>query len=307
MSEPVPLRHRLEYLLFRSVRGLVSLVPLPVALGLGDVLGWLAGAVLRIRRGAVDENLERAFPDATSGWRRRTAVASYRHLGREAVVTFRLSGVTPERIRAMTEIDGFDAFRADVEAGGGVVLVSGHLGNWEMGSACLAARGIPIDAVMHRQRNRRFDEDLRETRGRLGMGIILRDVAPRRVLRSLAQGRVVGLVADQNVAGAGIFVDFFGVPASTARGPAVFALRTGSPVWVGVAVRNPEAGPRYLGFVRKVEVELGDDTEENVRRITEATTRELESFIRAYPEQYFWQHRRWKTRPATGGSPAGTA
>ncbi len=306
MSEGVSLRHRLEYGLFRTIRGLVSLLPLPLALALGDALGWISGVLLRIRRDAVDENLLRAFPDAGPAWRRRTAVASYRHLGREAVVTFRLAGVPAERIREMTEFDGLDELLAAVEAGAGVVVVTGHLGNWEMGSACLAARGVPIDAVMHRQRNRRFDEDLRETRGRLGMGIILRDVAPRRVLASLRAGRVVGLVADQNVAGAGIFVDFFGVPASTARGPAVFALRTGAPVFVGVAVRNPEAGPRYRALVRRVSVALGDDTEENVRRITEATTTALESYVRSYPEQYFWQHRRWKTRPPATVPPAGT-
>ncbi len=304
MTEAVPLRHRLEYALFRLLRGAISLLPMPLALALGDVLGWVAGVVLRLRRDAVDENLLRAFPDRTPAWRRRTAVASYRHLGREAVVTFRLAGASPERIRAMSHVDGLDDLASDLARGKGAVIVTGHLGNWEMGSACVAARGIPIDAVMHRQRTRRFDEDLRETRGRLGMGIILRDVAPRRVLRSLREGRSVGLVADQNVAGAGLFVDFFGVPASTARGPAVFALRTGAPVWVGVAVRNPGPGPRYLGFVRRVEVDLGEDTEANVRRITEATTAALEDFIRAYPDQYFWQHRRWKTRPRSADAPA---
>jgi KDO2-lipid IV(A) lauroyltransferase len=216
---------------------------------------------------------------------------------RESVATLRHSKLSAERIREVTEVERYDELLADLEEGRGAIIVSAHLGNWEMGSASGAARGLPIDAVMHRQRNRRFDEELRRTRGRLGMGIILRDVAPRAVLRSLRANRVVALVADQNVAQSGIFVDFFGVPASTARGPAVFALRTGAPIWYAWALRVDEGDVRYRIVLRKLEVEIGDGGEEDVRRITQALNDALEAGIREHPEQYFWHHRRWKTRP----------
>jgi KDO2-lipid IV(A) lauroyltransferase len=294
---PVPFRHRAQYAAFRLLRAVVSRIPTRVALGVGEGLGWLAGVVLRMRRDVVDENLARAFPERSSGWRRRVAVQSYRHLGREAVATFRMVGSSAEAVRSMTDCDGVDAIRSSLDEGRGVVVASAHLGNWEMGSVAVATRGIPIDAVVHRQRNRRFDDDLRETRGRLGVGIISRDVAPRRVLESLRRGRLVALVADQNVAGSGIFVDFFGVPASTARGPAVFALRTGAPLYVGVVVRSQKNPPRYKVVFRPIDVARSGELEEDVRRLTEAVTEAVEGFVREAPEQYFWVHRRWKTRP----------
>lgn len=303
---PVPLRHRVEYLAFRLLRGTLQLLPEGVALGLGSALGWLAGSVLRIRRGVVDENLARAFPERDGAWRRRVAAASYRHLGRESVAIFRLAGTTPEAVRAATRVEGLPELEAVLAEGKGVVVVTAHLGNWEMGGAAVAARGVPVDAVVQLQRNRRFDEDLRETRARLGLRVIAKQAAPREILRSLREGRLAALVADQNVRRAGIFVDFFGVPAATAKGPALFSLRTGAPLWAGVALRTGAAEPRYRIVLKPVQAELTGDPEEDTLRLTRAHTALLEGWVREAPEQYFWQHKRWKTRPpipepGTGG------
>lgn len=299
MTEPgaPPLRHRLEFLGFRILRGLFKFAPEPLALGLGSTLGWLAGSILRVRRGVVDDNLRRAFPVASPAWRRRVARACYRHLGRESVMTFRLSGASPEHIRTITEVDGIKELQAALAEGRGVVVATGHLGNWEMGAAAVAARGVPVDAVVQVQRNQRFDRELRQAREGLGIHVMSKQSAPRGVLTSLRRGRLAALVADQNVRRAGIFVDFFGVPAATAKGPAVFALRTGAPLWAGAALRVPGRGARYRVVLRPVEVALTGDHEEDVLRLTRAHTALLESWVRDAPGQYFWQHMRWKTRP----------
>lgn len=300
----VPLSHRLEYAGFRLFRGLLRVLPLGAALAVGSLLGWLAGSVLRVRRDVVDANLARAFPDAAPAWRRRVAVASYRHLGRESVMTFLLAGASPERIRALTSTEGFEGLEAALAGGRGVVLATGHLGNWELGAAALAARGVDVDAVVQVQRNRRFDADLRRAREGLGVRVMSKQSAPRGVLASLRGGRLAALVADQNVLRAGIFVDFFGHPAATAKGPAVFALRTGAPLWAGVALRLPGGKPRYRVVLRPVDVELTGDPEEDIVRLTRAHTALLEGWVREAPEQYFWQHKRWKTRPPIPEQPA---
>jgi KDO2-lipid IV(A) lauroyltransferase len=166
-----------------------------------------------------------------------------------------------------------------------------------MGAAAVAARGVPVDAVVQVQRNARFDRDLTEARRNLGINVMSKQSAPRGVLASLRKGRLAALVADQNVLRAGVFVDFFGTPAATAKGPALFSLRTGAPLWAGVALREPGVRARYRVVLRPVEAELTGDAEEDVRRLTQAHTALLEAWVREAPEQYFWQHKRWKTRP----------
>lgn len=304
MSAPT-FRHRLEYAGFRLARAVLRSLPESWALGAGALLGWVAGAVLRIRRPVVDENLTRAFPDRDEGWRRRVAVASYRHLGREAVATFRLSGEPREVMVAHTEVVGLDALREALADGRGAVVASGHLGNWEVGGAALASRGVPVDAVAFRQRNRLFDRDLVANRERLGMRVIPRGEASRAVFRSLEKGRVAALVADQDAGRRGLFVDFFGVPASTARGPAVFSLRSGAPLFLAIALVLPGRPYRCRLHLEPVAYEPRGDVSTDVRGLVRAQVLALEAWVRDHPEQYFWQHRRWKTRPRPPASDAG--
>jgi Kdo2-lipid IVA lauroyltransferase/acyltransferase len=300
MNHP-SLRHRVEYAAFRFARWLLVLLPEPVSLGVGEMLGWLAGDVLRIRRTVVDQNLARAFPDRSPRWRRRVAGASFRHLGREGVSTFRLGSVPTERLLEATEVVGLEGLQRGLAKGRGAIVVTGHLGNWEIGGAALAVRGVPVDAVALVQANRLFDRDLVETRARLGVRVITRGAAPKEVLRTLAGRRVAALVADQNARGAGVFVDFFGHPASTFRGPALFSLRTGAPLFLGVALRTSRHPQRYRIVLEEVAIEPSGDLEADVLALTVAHVGALERWVRRAPDQYFWQHKRWKTRPGMGG------
>lgn len=301
MSRPVTTRHRVEYAAFGLLRGVLRLLPEAAALGLGEALGWVAGAVLRVRRSVVDDNLARAFPDRDARWRARTARASYRHLGRESVAMFRLGSRTRGWVMEATEVEGLDALRRGVEAGRGAIVVTGHLGSWEMGGASLAVRGFPVDAVALAQANPLFDGDLVATRERLGMAVIRRGNASREVLRSLRRARVPALVADQNARTAPLFVDFFGVPAATFRGPALFALRSGAPLVVGICLRASRHPQRYRVVLEEVSVPPSGDLDRDVRRLTEAWVGVLERWVRVAPDQYFWQHKRWKTRPVAEG------
>jgi len=297
-------KHLFEYRMFRGLSRLLLALPEGLALRLGAFLGWSAGVLFRVRRREVDAHLALAFPERPPSWRRRVARASYVHLGREAVAMFRMAGMDPGAVQARTTLHGEEALRAALVEGKGVVMVTGHLGNWEIGGAALTARGIPVDAVAKGMANRRFDQDLVATRERLGMRVVDMEEAPRRVLRALRDGRVAALVADQNFHRGGIFVPFFGTLAATARGPALFALRTGAPIFLGVALREEEWPQRYRVELRRIEVEPTGDLEVDVRSLTEAHTSALEAEVRAHPEQYFWQHKRWKTRPPHDADPA---
>lgn len=296
MSSPTT-KHRLEYVLFRVLAGFLKLLPEPVALALGEGLGWVAGVVLRIRMREVRRHLAMAFPDRPASWRRRVGRACYRHLGREGVAIFRLARLGAEEVIERTTMEGFHDFQEALAEGKGGIIITGHLGNWEIGGASVSARGVPLDVVAQRQANALFDADLNRTRNRLGMEIIERGDAPKEVLRSLRKGRAVALVADQNLLRGGIFIDFFGIPASTARGPALFALRTGAPVYLGVALRQPGWKQRYRVVMERVRVEETGDLDADVVCLTREHTARLQHFVTENPGQYFWQHKRWKTRP----------
>jgi KDO2-lipid IV(A) lauroyltransferase len=192
---------------------------------------------------------------------------------------------------------GFEALEKAVEAGKGAIVITGHFGNWEIGGASLAVRGIPLEVVAQRQRNPLFDRDLNRNRERLSMTVIERGEAPKRVLKALRKGRVVAIVGDQNLRRGGVFVEFFGRKASTARGAAVFALRTGSPIFLGIALREPGFPQRYRVRLEAIEFSPGGEMEADALALTALHTRRLEEAVKTAPEQYFWQHRRWKTRP----------
>lgn len=297
------LAHWAEYLLLKGVIGVSGVLGEGGAARLGGALGRLAYRPLGIRRELVESQLRVSFPERDEGWIRATAMAAYAHLGREGLAMLRLAALSPAAVRARTELEGLERLQEALGGGRGVVLVTGHLGNWEIGGAALAVRGVPMDVVAQRQSNPLFDRLVVETRERLGLRVIPREQATRQGLRSLRAGRVVALVADQDANQAGAFVPFFGRLASTHRGPAMLALRTGAPLFVGLGmIRTPAGG--YRARIEEVVVDREGEVGDVVERLTAAFTARLEAGVRAAPEQYFWQHRRWKSSPPEERAPA---
>lgn len=289
-------RHRVEYALARTLERAVGALPEGVADAFGRRLG---AAVYRlgIRRATVEENLRLAFPGATEAWRATIARKAYEHLGREAAAMLRLAKLDPQAVIDRTVPRGWDELEGALAEGNGCLLVTGHYGNWEIAAATVASRGVPISAIVRRQGNLLVDRRLDETRRRLGVETISQREAPGRVPRVLRRNGVVGIVGDQDARRAGVFVPFFGVPASTHRGPALFAIRFNAPVFACVARRLPGPGVRYEVSGTRVPVPRTGDLEADVRALTAELAARLEASIREAPEQYFWFHRRWKSRP----------
>ncbi len=252
----------------------------------------------------MESQLTRAFPEGDAAWVRRTAASCFEHVGREALGLPRLLRLGLPEVRARLEvIEGTDVLREAFSEGRGVVMVSGHFGNWELAGSALAALGYPVDAVMQRLKNPQLNRLVQEMRERLGMGLIDRVGAWDRYVESLAAGRIVAFVADQDARMHGVFVPFFGRPASTHRAPALLALRTGAPFLIGGARR---VGPqRYHGWIVRLDPRPGLGVSEQVLDLTKRWAGELERRIRLSPEQYFWHHKRWKTTPP-GTAPAGS-
>ncbi len=295
-------RYQIEFWMFRVLSRVVVVLPERAALGLCSALGWFVGVVLRVRGVDTDRHLQTAFPERDRAWRRRVARSSYMHFAREAAMTVRLFRMRPEEIIRRTEVVGLDALQDAVAGGAGAVVISGHLGNWEVAAASMAARGVPMDVAAHLQKNPLFHRHMVELRNRLGLTVIVKNDAFRLVPQALAAGHVVALIADQNIRKRGVFVDFFGRPAATAKGPALFALRTGAPMFLGVAVRKPGFPSRYRVIIEALPVTATSGADA-VRDLTQQHVSRLEAQIRKAPNQYFWQHRRWRTRPERAPEP----
>lgn len=297
MTRPVSMAHRLEYAGLRAAVATLSAVGWRRASSLGGALGRMGYSPFGVRRRVVERQIAAAFPEWNADRVAQVARGSYDHLGRLAVETALMPSLGKKGILDLvSRTTGWDLVERAIAAKRGVLLIAGHFGNWEVSGAYIAARGVPVDVIVRRMSNPIFDRYLNQTRADLGMTVVYDADAVRRTTRSLKEGRAIGFLADQGVLNlASTHVPFFGRPAKTPRGPAVFTLRYHAPTLFVAAVREPD-GRFHLSF-EDVPYEETGDRERDVDGIVASYTRILEGMVRRTPEQYFWQHRRWKHQP----------
>jgi len=290
---------RIEYALFQALTTGMGSVSHARAERWGETLGRFAYRRVGVRREVVLDQLRHAFPEQDEAWIERTAVAAYEHVGREAITILRMSRMSRnEVIERVNHSTGQQRFADAIAEGKGVVLVAGHIGNWELGASLLAAQGHAIDVLYQPARNPLWNAEVVSARERLGLNLIPRSGASKAALRKLREGHIVAIVADQNAGRTGIFVPFLGRLASTHRGPALLAIRSGAPLFLGASIRQ---GDGYYGISEEITASREGEVDKVVERLTRAWSASLEKLVRQWPEQYFWHHRRWKTRPPAEG------
>jgi len=293
----------IEYLLLRSFGFFVTLLPRPVAIRVAWPLGIFACDILRIRRRVTLENLERAFPEKSNAERNRIARASYVNLGVVGMEMLRVSRLNKEKVISLVSLDEESEalHHTLIKEGNGIIFLSGHYSTWELMAARIAATGYPTTIIVKDQSNPLVNRQLTKARQKLDYIITGQSHAIRNVLKALKEGGTVALLADQDAGTKSeLFIDFFGEPASTYQGPAVFAVRSGSPL-VGSWIHREGLTYRlsYARLDTEVMVNLPDDADEEtrIRRLMEIYVRWMEEQIRLDPGQYLWLHRRWKSRP----------
>ncbi len=281
----------------RATIGALRALSWDAACAIGETLGALGYRPLGIRKRVVEGQIAAAFPDLGHRAVVDLSRASYRNLGRTFVETALLDSLGAGGIERLVEnVEGWDAVDDAMSKGSGAIMVTGHIGNWELAGGYVAARGVPLDAIARGMANPLFDAYVTRTREEIGMNIVHDSDAVRRTPRALRAGRAVAFIADQGVKGlASTFVPFFGRPAKTPRGAAVFALRFQVPVLFVVALRQPNG--RFRVIVERIEARETGDRERDVDSIVARFTERLEHWVRVEPAQYFWQHRRWKRQP----------
>ena len=291
------LAHYLQYAALRGAVAPLGLLGWRRASDLGAAIGRQGYRPLGIRRGVVERQIRAAFPEHDEAWVVKTARGAYESLGRTTMETAVLPTLPPGAVLDLfSGTRGWDAVQSAREGGKGLIIVAGHIGNWELGGAFVAASGVPLDAVVRRMSNPLFDRYLNSTRAQIGMRVVPDADAVRHTPRALRENRAVVFVSDQGVLGlASTFVPFFGRPAKTPRGPAVFALRLDVPMVFASAIRQPD-GSFHMLF-EPIPAQRTGDREADVNAIVASYTQALERHVRETPDQYFWHHRRWRRQP----------
>jgi KDO2-lipid IV(A) lauroyltransferase len=263
--------------------------------GLALIVYWAFGRLRRVGW----RNLELAFPEQSSRIRRAQLRAVYRHLGWQLVEFCRMSRYTPENTRGWMRTEGLDHYLAAKARGKGVLIVTGHLGAWELSGFYHSLMGHAMSVVIRPLDNRRLDNFVNRIRCLHGNQVIDKDDFGRGLLLAMRARQTVGILMDTNMTPPqGEFVKFFGVDACTGTGLAHIARKTGAAVLPGFMLWEPAERRYVLHFGPQIEILHTADAAADILAATQICTSVIESWIRRYPDQWLWIHRRWKTRPA---------
>lgn len=291
---------RLEHGLFRIFRGFFASLPRPWALGLGASLGsFLYFADARDRRVAL-KNLAFAFPDWSDAERRSVLRRSCRNLGRVAAEYCHFDRLTRESIQRYVRIADPAVWQStwEIARERGAIILTAHLGNFELLAYAHGLMGCPVTIVHRPMRNRLVDRDIIQWRARAGTRSIAKKAAAKDVIRALRNREMVAIPADQNQTRRfGVFVDFFGIPASTTPGPARLAALTGAPVFPVFLIREGETDRHRIEVMPELTMADSGDRHADTLTNTQRCTAAIEQAIRRHPDQWIWFHKRWRTRP----------
>lgn len=264
---------------------------------IGIVLGDIARIVDSRHRNVARQNLRMAFGDTKSDEEINRIIKDvFRNLGQTAVEFFQIPSLTYKK--ALTSITPEHRERLDkcFEDGRGVVLLASHFGNWELMASVGALAEYKISAVARPLDDPVLEEIVRGIRESSGLMLIPRRTSALAAVRKLKRNEIVGILADQNTRKQNVFVDFFGIKAATTPGPALLALRTGAHL-VPVFMLRENPGEHRLIVEEPIEPVRTGDQEADVVATTQKCADILEKYVREYPSQWFWVHRRWRTRP----------
>ncbi len=292
------MRERFEFWFVLAVARTLGWLPRGVARLLAGVLTWTVYAMLSRLRQVGLRNLELALPAVPMAERRRILRGVYRHLGWQLVEFCRMPRYTPQNIRHWIRTEGLENYLAATARGKGVLVLTGHLGAWELSSFYHSMMGYPMGMVIRRLDNRLLDEFVNGIRCLHGNRVLHKDDFARGLLKAMHAGDTVGILMDTNMTPPqGVFVEFFGHKACTGSGLARVALKTGAAVLPGFLLWEPAERRYVLHFGPELNFAHTGDADADIERATQQCNDALESWICRYPDQWLWIHRRWKTRP----------
>ena len=297
------MRQRLEYALAWVIIKTLGALPRSLSRAAAIALSWTIYLVhVRLRHVGM-RNLKLAFPEKTRRDRARILRGVFTSLGRQLAEVCLFPTYTLENIGKVVVYDGFENFERALARGKGVLFLTAHLGAWELSAFTHSLYGHPLHIVMRPLDNVYLDRLMRRYRTMHGNSTVDKDDFVRGLLSAMKAGETVGILMDTNMTPPqGVFTDFFGIPACTASGLARIALRTDAAVVPGFTIWDPGLRKYRLRFDTALKLIRTGNDDADVRANTALFTKVIEEYVRKYPDQWLWVHRRWKTRPAGGAA-----
>jgi KDO2-lipid IV(A) lauroyltransferase len=298
MAKHGKLQTTLEYLPARVILFVLGLLPASVAMSIGRLMGRLAYMLAANLRRTAQRNLELAMPEKSQAERDEIVKSCFLSLGRTLGIFSQFSTRSADSLKNLFDIRGLEHLEQAKAEGNGVVLFTGHLGAWELSAFSLSLVGRPLSFLVRRIDNDMVESLVDESRQRFGNKTLDKLSAARSMVKILRSGESLGLLLDLNTLDdEAIFVDFFGIPASTNFMVAKLALRTNSPIVPIFAPWNEEEQKYVVSLYPAIHPEVTGDEEVDVLKLTTRLSHTIEDQIRQHPGQWLWIHKRWKTRP----------
>jgi len=292
------MRRKLEFAAAWPFIKILGLMPRPLsrafAIGIGQVVYLLH---FRLRQVGM-RNLAMVFPEKTVAERGRILRGVFTSLGRQLAELCQFPKYTAQNIDEVVAYDGLENYERAYAGGKGVLFLTAHFGGWELSAFAHSLHGHWLHVVMRPMDNEYLDRLLQRYRSMHGNKPVAKDDFVRGLLAAMKAGETVGILMDTNMTPPqGIFVDFFGIPACTASGLARIALRTDAAVVPGFTIWDPFLGKYRLRFDPALQLIRTGHLEADIAANTQMFTKVIEDYVRKYPDQWLWVHRRWKTRP----------
>src|SRR5579864_713599 len=292
------MRQRLEYVAAWPFIKILGILPRPLARAFGIGLAWIVYVLhVRLRRVGM-RNLALAFPEKTTQQRARILRQEFTSLGRQLAEVCQFPRYTPSNVDDVVVYDGLENFDGAFARKKGVLFLTAHFGGWELSAFTHSLHGHWMHVVMRPMDNVYLNRMISTYRTMHGNKTVDKDNFVRGLLSAMKAGEVVGILMDTNMTlPQGIFVNFFGIPACTASGLARIALRTDAAVVPTFTIWDRKLKKYRLRFDPAVELIRTGELEADIKANTQMFTKIIEDYVRKYPEQWLWVHRRWKTRP----------
>jgi len=282
-----------SYILYRTGQFLALFLPLKIGYGLAVLISDIRYIFAYQDRRIVRENLKAVFPEKSGREISRIRINIFRNFAKYLVDFFRFSRIDKDYIKKHVRLEKMDNFDQALKKGKGVIVLTAHFGNWELGGIVIALSGYPFWAVVlphkHERENRFFDFQ----RQRKGVKVIHLGHAVRGCLNALRDNEMVALVGDRNFTGSGIIVDFFNKPTVFPEGPAAFYLKTGAPIVPGFMFRNKDDS-FTLRIEQPLEFQATGDKKEDLKKLTALYKGIFERYIRQNPEQWYMFRKFWQ-------------